>query len=228
MMNLTELELRVWNQGERLIPGRTHNADEIRRHKSSYEFFRHIIINDLIKTPAEKPTTVLDLGFGCGFGCSILASILDVQVTGIDIGEECMEYAAANYNRPNIEYILADIATFLKGSRPFDYVVSRGVLEHIENGLDVVVDAKWTRRLMFDVPYAEPPGNNGHHLLTNITEKDFACWPDVEIFYEDIAGGIYSQELKPPKPNMIMGTFSRQGMRKVSDMTNFPIAPVML
>ena len=226
-MSLTELELRVWNQGERLIPGRTHNADEVRRHKSSYEFFRHIIINDLIKSGA-KTTTVLDLGFGCGFGCSILASVQGVQVTGIDIGEECMEYAASNYSRPNIEYILADIATFLKDSGPFDYVVSRGVLEHIESGLDVVVDAKWTRRLMFDVPYAEPPGNNGHHLLTNITEKDFDCWPEVEIFYEDMAGGIYSQELKPPKPNMIMGAFSRHGMRKVSGMTAFPIAPATL
>lgn len=226
-MNLTELELRVWNQGERLIPGRTHNADEIRRHKSSYEFFRHIIINDIIKSGA-KNTSILDLGFGCGFGCSILASVQGVHVTGIDIGEECMEYAAANYSRPNIEYMLADITTFLRDTGSFDYVVSRGVLEHIENGLDVVVDAKWTKRLMFDVPYAEPPGNNGHHLLTNITEKDFARWPEVEIFYEDIAGGIYSQGQKPPKPNMIMGTFSRHGMRKARDMTAFPIAPVIL
>ncbi len=225
IMRLTDLETRIWNQGERLIPGRTHNADEARRHKSSYEFFVNTIKHDIEMGEVEHPS-ILDLGFGCGFGCMMLASISGAKVTGIDIGEECLEYASRHYNAPNVSYGIFDIIDFLKIKKEeFDYVVLRGVLEHIENGLDIIIKANWAARLMFDVPYAEPLGNNHHHALTNITEKDFGRWADIEIFYEDLTGRIYTADQKPQKPNMIMGAMRTRNFEAITDLFSFPIAP---
>ncbi len=227
-MKLTDLEVKVWNQGERLIPGRTHNDDEIRRHKSSYEFFRQAILRDIEHGDAKSPY-ILELGFGAGFGAAMLADIPESSIYAIDISEECLEYATINYNRPNIDYAIFDIFTFLhKSNISFDYVVSRNVLEHIENGLDIIIQAKWTKRIIFDVPYAEPAGNNNHHALTNITEMHFQQWPGVEIFYQDLAGTIYDRQQKPQKPNIIIGALSHGNLNPLNTIMNFPIPPVRL
>lgn len=225
-MTLSNIELQVWNKGERLIPGITHNAAESQRHKSSYDFFRRVIQHDIDRGHVSKPT-ILDVGFGCGFGCGMLAEISGAKVTGIDIGEECLEYASENYSAKNIKFKLADITTFLNPDmKEYDYIVSRGVLEHIANGLDVVVNANWKQRILFDVPYAEPRRRNSHHLLTNITEKDFDRWSEAEIFFEDIQGRMFDRGSKPPKPNMIMGALKRDGIETVSSIFSYPIEPV--
>jgi hypothetical protein len=38
----------------------------------------------------------------------------------------------------------------------FDYAVSRGVLEHMPDGLRLANGTRWRYRLLFDVPYDEP------------------------------------------------------------------------
>jgi len=224
-MQLSDLEMKIWNHGERLIPGRTHDSGEVRRHKSSYNFFCRVIRYD-IKTNKVKNPKVLDLGFGCGFGCLMLASIPEISIHGIDISEECLEYASRYYSAANISYRVHDINNYVTSNKEFDYIVSRGVLEHIKNGLELINKMKWKKRLMFDVPYAESPRKNCHHLLCNITEKDFIQWDDIEIFYEDIKGIIYSKSQKPLKPNMIMGALSANDLPRISMALNFPMAPI--
>jgi hypothetical protein len=62
-------------------------------------------------------------------------------------------------------------------------IVSRGVLEHIDKGLEIFKRIKYNRMFMFDLPYNEVPGNV-HHKLTNITEKAFKDWENIEFYYE--------------------------------------------
>ena len=205
MINLTETEKRIFNGGERLIPRITHNDEERKRHYESYAFFLEQIKKDL----PTRSVSILDLGCGVGWGCSLLSTIPNSSVVGIDNSFETIEYAKKNYPSTNIEYRVADLTTFISIMNKYDYVVSRGVFEHLANGLELVSQVKFIRGFYMDVPYNEKPGNK-HHLLTGLTEKDFKGSRNVKFFYEDMNGTITPKIVE--KPNMLMCVYSKRNL----------------
>jgi len=225
MGQMTEDEASIYNDGERLIPGVTHDVNELIRHRSSYIFFRSVISRDLSLIRREQSVTILDVGCGVGHGCVTLSEIPGSIIRGIDPSVECVQYAAAHYGRPNIGYERVDLATFAATMPEFDYVVSRGVVEHIPDGIELVMRTKWRYRLMFDVPYNEPSGPNPHHVLCGITEEQFSAIPTSELLFEDLAGAIYDQSRKPAAPNMILCICRNASLDRVSPAFDFPIAP---
>ncbi len=224
------LDEKVANKGERLVPDLylTLNPDELIRHQSSYEFFLKIIKKDLEylkKFKKEKTIKILDLGCGTGHGCETLSKIPKTHITGVEISSDAIEYAKKKYRRPNITYQQADIAKYIPSMPEFDYIVSRGVIEHIRNGLKLIKLSRWRYRLIFDVPYDEARGVNQYHVLTKITEKDFKKFSNRELFYEDLGGIIYDVQHKPPKPNMIMCVASHRRLSKIKNLKiKFPIS----
>lgn len=223
---LTPIEEIIYNEGERLIPGVTHDRREFVRHRSSYEFFCRVIEADLAfaGTPGGSvPLEIIDLGCGVGHGCLRLAEIRGARVTGVDVSPECIEYAQRHYSGPGVIYRREDLETFIPQMPEYDYVVSRGVFEHIPGGLALAASGKWSRRLMFDVPYDEPPESNPHHILTGIREEDFAGFPGAELFYQDLDGILYDRKNKPQKPNMILCVIRRQGLPEVCCGMSFPL-----
>lgn len=223
--HLSEEEVVIYNDGERLLPGITHSMEELIRHQSSYEFFISVIEADLKRQNiyGKKEVTIVDFGFGTGHGCKALSRIPKSKIVGIDVSEDCLAYAKKYYSAPNITFTIADIIEFVSKMPPFDYVVSRGVIEHVRDGINVMVNAKWRNRLMIDVPYDEPYDINQHHLVSRVTEKDFANYPSKEIFYEEVSGEIYKGVVKEPIPNMIMCVSSRVDFPKVGEMLTFPV-----
>lgn len=224
MKELASIEQRIYNDGERLIPGVTHDIREHIRHRSSYEFFKRVILEDRRSGAIGNRVSILDLGFGAGWGCQLLATIPGSTVVGVDISLDCQQYAQEHYPAENVELVVADVSDFLKESKAeFDYVVSRGVLEHVECGLDAMRVARWTKRMIIDVPYDEDADVNHHHVLTNIVESDFDEFPDAELFYEDLDGVIFDSPDRPPRPNLIMCILSDVQLKRVSVMTQFPV-----
>jgi len=223
-MDHSRFEKKIYNEGERLIPGVTHDIKELIRHRSSYVFFKNVIELDMERWTLPKPVRIVDLGCGVGHGCQVLSRIPGAQVLGVDVSPESLEYARKNYSKKNISYQLADLIEFVSTMTEYDYVVSRGVMEHIPNGLHIISTAKWQHRLLFDVPYDEPAGNP-HHLLVGIREKDFSEFAEAELFYEDLEGVINDINRKPSKPNMIMCVCSRPGFGKLAkdSQINFPV-----
>ena len=189
MRPLTQLEERIFNNGERLIPWATHNLAQLVLHKSSYEFFRLVIETDLRQASAAGRITIADLGCGVGHGCEALASIPGVQVLGAERSAECVEYARAHFGSAGDEFLVADLNDYVPGMSEFDYVVSRNVFEHIPGGLALAGKTRWRRRLLFDVSYDEQPGFNSHHVLWGIREDAFAGLPDAEVFFQDSLRG---------------------------------------
>lgn len=221
---LSYAEKKLANVGERLVP-KTPSDPEVVRHKSSYLFFKKIIEGDR-KHWKRRKIRILDLGCGVGHGCVTLSRIQGAEVTGIDNSREAILYAQKNFNRKNIKYAAADIADFLKKPQEYDYVVSRGVLEHIPRGLELARKSQWRFRLIFDVPYNEKPGPNPHHLITRITEKSLKNFLGKELFYEDLDGRIFNQATKPEHPNMILCVASAKTLPPVgSAKLKFPVAP---
>jgi len=225
-VKLTPEEEKIWNEGERLIPGITHDDAEPIRVKSLYEFFRMIITQDMENSNgrSKKPSKVVDLGCGIGYGCITLSEIKNAIVTGIDCSQESVSYGEKHFSRKNIEYKVANLSKYVFKMPVFDYVVSRGVLEHIANGLCLAAVTKYTQRLIFDVPYKEGEGNK-FHLIRGVDEDSFAHMSDPELFYQDLDGVIYDVKHKPPKANMIIcACRGNKKLPKIKDMgLKFPI-----
>ena len=171
MSQLDEREQRVYNAGERLIPGITHGVDEWIRHRSAYVFWRTVIETDLRNGHSHTPVRVLDLGCGVGHGCKTLTDNPQITVVGIDNDADTIEYARSHYAHENISYLQADIRNYVAEMSEFDYVISRNVFEHIENGLALLAQIKYRARLMIDVPYDED-AENPQHQLTVIHTND--------------------------------------------------------
>jgi SAM-dependent methyltransferase len=211
-----ELEGVIYNEGERLIPGVTHDRAELIRHRSSYVFWR-----DIINADGARGVSILDLGCGVGHGCVTLAKLRGTGVVGVDSSAESLAYAQANYRRRNVRYVQADMRDYLENMRAFDYVVSRGAIEHVPNGLTLLHAAQWRRRLMFDVPYDEPTGRNPHHVVNDIREESFSAWEDAELFFQDLDGVIHSK--KRHQTNVIGCVASAPDLPRVADLFQFPV-----
>ncbi|MEW6574520.1 MAG: class I SAM-dependent methyltransferase, partial [Bacillota bacterium] len=82
---MNDIERIIYNEGERLIPGVTHDVSEMVRHKSSYSFFKLIISLDIRLKLVDIPVRVLDFGCGVGYGSAMIAQIPGVLVTGVDV-----------------------------------------------------------------------------------------------------------------------------------------------
>lgn len=220
MITLSETEQRVYNEGERLIPGRTHGWREVRRHAGSYMFWREIILRDIERgvVPAGEQITIVDLGSGTGHGCVTLGSIPNTRVVGVDVCETTLGFAREHYTAPNVEYRYADLTRFPEEMDEYHYVVSRGVIEHVPDGLDVARRSRWTTRLLFDVPYDEPAGRNPHHVLSGIKEEDFARFPGCELRFQDLMGVVYEPHARPDDANMIMALARRDGAPAVGEL----------
>jgi SAM-dependent methyltransferase len=221
-----ELLASIYNAGERLVPGETHDRDEIVRHKSSYAFFRKVIESDVLQSPdlLSKGIRILDIGCGTGHGTFMLSDILGATVTGIDPSAESIGYARTNYGASNVEYLNVDAEAFVAERREFDYVVSRHALEHVENGLNFALRAVFRRRLIVNVPYNEPEGNV-FHLVNWIKEDAFDQYPNREFFYEGLDGITTAVRSEINPPNSIICVSNANGIAAVNDMLTFPLGP---
>ena len=223
MIKLTSKFEAIYNFGERLIPGESHDKDEVIRHKSSYEFFYRIIESDIINNPSllAREITILDVGSGTGHGTFMLSKLPGVKVTGLEPGIETVEYSKNNYSSKNIEYINTDLHSFIRLGLIFDYIVSRHALEHIVDGLDMILAVPFHMRLLVNVPFFEND-KNPFHLVHWIDENSFLNYKNREFFYESITGetSIYRQVDNPP--NSIVCVDSMTELGKVSDMISFP------
>ena len=213
---------QIFNDGERLIPGESHDLAETVRHKSSYRFFKAVIEADLARG-SEAPIRILDLGCGVGHGAHMLAELPGVEVVGIDPSAESIRYASQNYCRDNIAYIHSDAEQFIGQGMSFDYIVSRHALEHIENGLEIALKFRCRRRLMVNVPYKEPEGNI-HHKVHFIDENSFVGYEGAEFFFEDLLGVTATNPDKLAFTNSIIAILTRNGASKVEELLNLPFA----
>ena len=221
---LTPDEEAIFNGGERLIPGVSMGVAEVVRHRSSYLFFKRVIEGDLAVRPEPRaPVMVADLGCGVGHGCCTIADIPDTRVVGFDNSPLTLDYASRYYARPNVAYELADLAELVPRMDEYDYVVSRGSIEHVDDGLELARSIPARCRVMFDVPYAEPRGVNPHHRVHDVREEAFAAFENAELFFQDLWGTMYDSAHTPRRPNMIMCVWTRADLPPVTERSSFPI-----
>jgi SAM-dependent methyltransferase len=110
--------------------------------------------------PAERRNArVLELGCGLGEMAHALAVLTEARVTGVDLSEHFIAQARRDYQRPNLDFIVADLTREIPaaGQERYHAITGNGILHHLYHHLDTVLPAlhRWLRpggRLVFWEP----------------------------------------------------------------------------
>ena len=135
--------------------------------------------------------TLFELGCTTGYGSQFFPK--EIQYTGIDYDPIIVDVAKNQHWGNNCQFLYGNINTYNLAN--YDTIVAFEVIEHLDNGLEVVNKLKQhCKRLLITVPHNEPKGFWGeHHKLHGLTEADF---PDFEFEYVNEHGQI-TKELQP-------------------------------
>jgi len=165
--------------GERFVLGATDIELEI-EHLNRYHFATQFV----------EGKNVLDAACGTGYGCAILAHNAQ-KVTGIDISEESVDYAAQRYGGDNISFQRASIESIPYPESTFDVVVSFETLEHV----DELAQGQFMREirrvlkpdglLIMSTPnhsvYSKRGVNEFH--IKELTDMEFSCLLEAQFRY---------------------------------------------
>jgi len=132
-------------------------------------------------------STLFELGCTTGYGRQFFPP--EIDYTGIDYDPIIVEVAKDQHWNDNSQFFYGDINTYSLGN--YDTIVAFEVIEHLENGLEIVkLLQKHCKVLLITVPHNEPKGFWGeHHKLHGLTEDDFLGF---EFEYVDEHGNITS------------------------------------
>ena len=138
--------------------------------------------------------SILEIGCTTGYGCQFFPA--DMKYYGVDYDPIIISVAKEQEWGDNKFFLQADINQMQMEKH--DTVIAFEVIEHLDNGLDVVKKLQNScKRLLITVPHNEPKGFWGeHHKLHGLTEADF---PGFTFAYINEAGKITDvlQEVTP-------------------------------
>lgn len=116
-------------------------------------------------------TKLFELGCSSGYGVQFFPENIDY--TGLDYDKFIVRAAKEQDWKRNTNFINADINKYELDQ--YDTIVAFEVIEHLDNGIEVVEKLKQhCKRLIISVPMLEPPGFWGpHHKLHMLDESFF-------------------------------------------------------
>lgn len=107
----------------------------------------------------RRAACILELGCGMGELAHELAVLTEARVTGVDLSERFILQARQDYQRPNLDFIVADLTREIPaaGQERYHAITGNGILHHLYHHLDTVLPALhcWLRpggRLVFWEP----------------------------------------------------------------------------
>jgi len=186
--------------GERLIPGEV-DVDLLNEHLARYAFAARL----------ARGKRVLDAGCGAGYGSAELAGEAD-SVLGVDVAQEAIDFATANYQAPNLRFERASCTALPQADGSFDLVAAFEVIEHLEDWRGFLAEARRVLspngQLVVSTPnrlyYTESRGVEGANPF-HVHEFDFtefsaelqAVFPHVSMFLENHVEGVTFQPHAP-------------------------------
>jgi len=146
----------------------------------------------------DSCNTALDIGCGSGYGSHILRTAI-LNVYGIDIDFEAIDYAKKHYPLCNFEQI--SLKNVLNSNKKFDFVTCFEFIEHLkkDDGFDLLMNIGniVNKFLFISTPVDAKLGVNPRHLsswnekeLNDCLSKDFS---NVYFFYQDWSSGLISK-----------------------------------
>ena len=160
---------------------------------------------------------VLDLASGEGYGCEILSKNAK-SIIGVDIDNECVEYASRKYsNIPNLEFLMGACEAVPLPSESVDVVTSFETIEHHNKHEEMLREIKRILRpggmLIISAPnrltYSDKPKsissnpNNPYHVkepydyeVISLLNRHFK---NVKVYGQRLATGSFVFPLKNPE-----------------------------
>ena len=182
--------------GERIIPGKV-DVDLLNEHVARYAFAARL----------ARGKRVLDAGCGAGYGSSELAQAAN-SVVGVDRAPEAVDFARANYGRPNLRFEQASCEALPHPGGSFDLVVAFEVIEHLDHWREFLLEARRVLappgQLIVSTPnklyYTESRGPTGANPF-HVHEFDFeefqselrGVFPHVSLYLENHIEGFTFQ-----------------------------------
>jgi 2-polyprenyl-3-methyl-5-hydroxy-6-metoxy-1,4-benzoquinol methylase len=134
---------------------------------------------------------ILEVGCSTGYGSQFFPN--NINYLGLDYDPIIVEVAKEQSWGYKRDFEQADINTYKLGD--YDTIIAFEVIEHLDNGLDVVKKLQQhCHRLLITVPHNEPKGFWGeHHKLHGLTEE---CFPNFTFSYINEHGKV-SEVMEP-------------------------------
>jgi len=141
--------------------------------------------------------TMLELGSTSGYGSQFFK---DMDYVGLDYDKKISDVSRWEFGDDKHQFIHADINEF--DLQHYDTIVAFEVIEHLDNGLEIVEKLKnHCDNLLITVPYKEPQGPPGHHH--KLFELDETGFGEFSIKYIDTNGAI-NDEPNPHTFNLMI------------------------
>ncbi|MDP2999646.1 MAG: methyltransferase domain-containing protein [Bryobacterales bacterium] len=189
--------------GERVVPGRV-DPDLWNEHLARYSFAARL----------SRKKRVLDAGCGAGYGAAELARVAG-RVVGIDVSQEAISFATANYQALNLRFLRSSCAALPFADHSFDLVVAFEVIEHIAEWPSLLDEAR--RLLAPGGQFIVSTPNKSYYTDTrrqsgpnpwHVHEFEFeefrqaltAVFPHVSLFVENHAQGIVFKPVETGGP----------------------------
>ena len=180
------------NNTERIIYGKGHQLDQSTIDR--YSWVKKNIYG----------SKILEIGCSSGHGTQFLKDINNLDYLGIDYSADVIQYAQENFgDQAGVKFIHGDINTF--DLDQYDTIVCLEVLEHIDNGKEIVQKLKkHCKRFLICVPYNENPDEGSpHHKLKNLTASDFPLCEDYQIVQDAVTSNLKHLMVKWSDPEIL-------------------------
>jgi SAM-dependent methyltransferase len=173
------------------------DADLLNEHMARYAFAVRL----------ARGKRVLDAGCGAGYGAAELAHA-GAWVVGADVAAEAVDFARANYQRPNLLFERASCTALPHPNAAFDLVVAFELIEHVEDWRAFLLEARRvlspTGQFIVSTPnklyYTESRGSDGPNPfhVHEFTFEEFrselkSVFPSVSMFLENHVEGVSFQ-----------------------------------
>ena len=151
--------------------------------------------------------SVLEIGCSSGYGRQFLPK--DIEYVGLDYDATIIDVAVLQDWEGKNTFVHGDINATSIGF--FDTIIAFEVIEHLDNGLEIVEMLKnHCNRLLITVPHEEPKGFWGeHHKLHGLNESNFT---GLDFYYTNEQGQI-SKQITPIEENnhfnLLMGIWNK-------------------
>ena len=149
--------------------------------------------------------SILEIGCSSGFGSQFFN--LQSDYTGVDYDKRIIDVARYEFGNKYRKFEWADINTYELNQ--YDTIVAFEVIEHLDNGLEIVEKLKkHCKTLLISIPYKEPPGFWGeHHKLHMLDESHL---PGFKYTFCDEHGNLADKPFENSRFNLMLCEYNAE------------------